>query len=84
LALFAPRLPEEELYDTEADPHEIQNLAGSDRAEHRNALIRLRAAVDVWLTETGDLGALPEPPTLLAPIEREMDAWFGTPAWAKP
>ena len=58
LALFAPRLPDEELYDTQADPHEIQNLADSGQPEHRDALIRLRAALDVWLTETGDLGAV--------------------------
>jgi N-sulfoglucosamine sulfohydrolase len=84
LALFAPRLPEEELYDTQADPHEIRNLTASDDPEHRDALTRLRAALDVWLTETGDLGAWPEPATILGPIEAEMDAWFGTPAWAKP
>jgi N-sulfoglucosamine sulfohydrolase len=84
LALFAPRLPEEELYDTEADPHEIRNLAApvSDRPEHREALVRLRAALDVWLTETGDLGQHPEPPEILAPIGREMHDWFGTPSWS--
>ena len=80
LALFAPRLPDEELYDTQADPHEIQNLADSGQPEHRDALVRLRAALDVWLTETGDLGASPEPPGILAPIEQEMHDWFGTPA----
>jgi arylsulfatase A-like enzyme len=83
LALFAPRLPDEELYDTQADPSEIHNLAGSGQPEHRDALTRLRAALDVWLTETGDLGQWPEPATVLAPIEQEMDAWFGTPGWFK-
>jgi arylsulfatase A-like enzyme len=81
LALFAPRLPGEELYDTQADPHEIRNLADSSQSERHEALVRLRAALDAWLTETGDLGTRPEPVEILAPIEKEMHDWFGTPAW---
>jgi arylsulfatase A-like enzyme len=81
LALCAPRLPDEELYDTQVDPYEIRNLADSHRSEHREAMIRLRAALDVWLTETGDVGARPEPPEILGPIEKEMHDWFGTPEW---
>jgi arylsulfatase A-like enzyme len=73
--------PEEQLYDTEADPHEIRNLAGSNKQEDREALIRLRAALDTWITETGDLGALEEPPEIIAPFEKEMHDWFGTPDW---
>jgi arylsulfatase A-like enzyme len=83
LALMAPRLPDEELYDSEADPHEIRNLAGSDRPEHREALTRLRAALDVWIAETGDRGRWPEPPDVVAPFEKEMHDWFGTPDWAR-
>ena len=49
------------------------------------ALARLRAALDTWLVETGDLGQWPEPPEVVAPFEKEMHDWFGTPAWyAKP
>jgi arylsulfatase A-like enzyme len=84
LALMASRLPDEELYDTEADPHEILNLAASDDPVHREALARLRAALDVWITETGDLGQWPEPPAVVAPFEKEMHDWFGTPAWHMP
>jgi arylsulfatase A-like enzyme len=80
-ALFAPRLPDEELYDTEADPHEIRPLANSNEPAHREALIRLRAALDTWITETGDRGQWPEPPQIVAPFEKEMHDWFGTPAW---
>jgi arylsulfatase A-like enzyme len=80
-ALFAPRLPDEELYDTDSDPHEIKNLAHSTQAEHREALLRLRAALDAWIVETGDRGHLPEPPDVVAPFEKEMHDWFGTPAW---
>jgi arylsulfatase A-like enzyme len=83
LALCASRLPDEELYDSQADRFEIRNLADSSQPEHREAKIRLRAALDVWMTETGDLGAKPEPVGILAPIEKEMHDWFGTPAWFK-
>lgn len=81
LALMAPRSPAEEFYDTQADPHEIDNLIESSRPEHREALARCRAALDVWITETGDLGQWPESPEIIAPFEKEMHDWFGTPAW---
>jgi len=74
-------LPYEQLFDTKADPHEIKNLAESDSPEHRKALLRLRTALDVWITETGDLGQWPEPPEIVAPFEKEMHDWFGTPEW---
>jgi N-sulfoglucosamine sulfohydrolase len=80
-------LPAEQLFDCEADPHEIVNLVDSQKPEHRDALTRLRAALDVWITETGDLGQWPEPPGVVAPFEQEMHEWFGTPVWygsAKP
>lgn len=73
--------PGEELYDTEADPYEVRNLADSMMPEHRDALTRLRAALDVWIEESGDQGRRPEPPEVVAPFEREMHDWFGTPAW---
>jgi len=74
-------LPYEQLYDTENDPHEIHNLAGSDQPEHREALFRLRAALDTWIAETGDRGEFPEDPAIVAPFEKEMHDWFGTPEW---
>lgn len=74
-------LPYEQLYDTEADPHEIQNLVESDKSEHREALLRLRAALDTWIAETGDRGEFPEDPVISAPFEKEMHDWFGTPDW---
>jgi hypothetical protein len=80
-ALFAPRLPDEELYDSQSDPHEIDNLAQSNKPEHREALLRLRAALETWISETGDRGRFPEPPEIVAPFEKEMHDWFGTPAW---
>lgn len=54
-----PDKPREELYDTEADPHEVNNLA--DDPKHRETLLRMRARVDQWRKETGDVGLIPEP-----------------------
>ena len=81
LALMQPRLPDEQLFDNANDPHEIHNLAKSDKPEHRAALLRMRAALAVWITESGDLGQWPEPEELVLPFEKEMHDWFGTPAW---
>jgi arylsulfatase A-like enzyme len=80
--LMERRGPSEELYDTQADPHEIRDLSTSTQPEHREALARLRAALDTWMAETGDRGAVPEPPEVVAPFTKEMHDWFGTPAWA--
>lgn len=53
----APR-PVEELFDTDADPHQIRNLAGEP--EQREVLERMRGLHRQWIVETGDLGFLPE------------------------
>jgi arylsulfatase A-like enzyme len=84
LALMADRAPEEELFDAAADPHQIVNLAASTEPEHRAALLRLRAALDAWIAETGDRGHIAEPPEVVAPFAREMHDWFGTPSWYRP
>ena len=55
--MFRPR-PPEELYDTQADPHEIHNLA-PDPA-YAADLERLRLAMDTWRGEVGDMGEIPE------------------------
>lgn len=48
----------EELYDLAADPQCLHNLA--DSPAHAEAKRGLAAALDRWLRETGDLGAVPE------------------------
>jgi len=53
-----PTKPLEELYDTQADPHEIQNLANSPRYER--ILRRMRRVHRKWMVETRDTGLLPE------------------------
>lgn len=55
---FAPTKPNEELYDLDADPHEINNLADSPR--HRRKLKELSTALDRWVAETKDMGGIPE------------------------
>lgn len=55
---FAKAKPPEELYDLRADPHELNNLAG--HRAHRARLSELRDALDRWIVETGDLGAVAE------------------------
>ncbi len=84
LELMTRSGPSEELYDTEADPHEVRNLATSTDHAHQAALSRLRAALEAWMIETGDRGAVPEPASVVAPFADEMHRWFGTPAWFKP
>ena len=52
------RVPEE-LYDSEQDPWEVNNLI--DEPEHQQRIAALRAALDRWIEDTGDLGfVLPE------------------------
>jgi arylsulfatase A-like enzyme len=55
---FSPVKPVEELYDTEADPHEIRNLA-ADPAQ-KDTLERMRKVLRGWMLEIRDLGFLPE------------------------
>lgn len=74
-------VPYEELYDTQADPHEIENLVDSGNPEDRAALTAMRAALDAWIADTGDRGIYPEPEYVVAPFEQEMHDWFGTPDW---
>jgi len=51
--------PEEELYDLQTDPYEVNNLAGT--AEHRATLERLRGALREHMLSTRDTGFLAEP-----------------------
>lgn len=55
---WLPRKPVEEFYDTQADPHEINNLA--DSAEHKNTIGKMRKILRGWITETHDTGFMPE------------------------
>jgi hypothetical protein len=56
--LMQPTKPQEELYDLENDPWQLNNLAGS--AEHATHRDRLRREMHAWMTEIRDTGLLPE------------------------
>ncbi len=78
--LLAPRMPDEELYDLDNDPYEINNLAGSAAPEHRRVLQQLRDALDGWIEETNDQGRRLESPELVQQWLKVMyDRWGGPP-----
>lgn len=76
LALMAPRLPDEELYDLVADPYEIHNLATSSSSEHQRTLREMRATLENWIEETGDQGRTPESPAVIAYWTEVMEKMF--------
>jgi len=51
--------PPEELYDTHADPHQVENLASD--VSHGRTLERMRRAVTAWMEAVGDQGLINEP-----------------------
>ena len=55
---WEPTKPLEELYDTQADPHEIKNLA--DSPKHKAIQKRLRKVLRDWMVKTRDTGLLSE------------------------
>jgi len=56
---FSATKPVEELYDCQADPHEVNNLAADPK--YADVLKRMRAAHREWVLETRDTGLIPEP-----------------------
>jgi hypothetical protein len=48
----------EEFYDCQTDPENIHNLINDPK--YQDKIQELRQAMDEWLAETGDLGAVPE------------------------
>ncbi len=56
--LFRDTRPAEELYDLDADPNEINNLA--DNPEFSATLLSLRQQLGDWMFETKDQGRTPE------------------------
>jgi uncharacterized sulfatase len=55
---FAPQKPVEELYDTQTDPWQVNNLV-ADPA-HASILAEFRSKLSSQMKEAGDLGLLPE------------------------
>ena len=71
--LFADQRPKEELYDLEADPWELNNLAG-DKA-NKKTLKNLRGTLDRWIEQTGDKGQAVEP---MAMYDSDMAEYLRT------
>lgn len=67
---FAPTKPLEELYDCEADPHEVHNLA--DSAKYQRKLRELRAVMDRWIKATHDMAATPEAELIKRGVVRDV------------
>ena len=70
--LFAAHKPIEELYDAEADPFELHNLAGDPK--HADTLARLRAELERWMLDIRDTGLLTEP-ELVARAPQAGSGW---------
>ena len=64
---FALRRPPEELYDLQSDPHELINLAVTPK--HQKKLTVMRKVLSQRMTETRDVGLIPEP--ILEDVGRE-------------
>jgi uncharacterized sulfatase len=71
---FTKNRPVEELYDTETDPHEVNNLA--DAPKYQDVLKKMRQALETWQKETNDLGHIPE--AKLKEMMRPGDVWAVT------
>ncbi len=55
---FKPKVSVEELYDTEKDPYELNNLANIPA--YKNKLAALKKTYNKWMDEVGDKNAIPE------------------------
>ena len=79
---FEPTKPVEELYDTLADPHEVNNLA--DDPKYKDVLQRLRKVHAEWMKQTRDVGLIPEPE--FDEMKRPGGRWqrTATPKFANP
>ncbi|MBN38789.1 MAG: sulfatase [Opitutae bacterium] len=64
---FASRRPPEEFYDLQSDPHELLNLVTDPT--HRDRLANMRKVLHQRMTETRDMGLIPEP--ILEDVGRE-------------
>jgi len=76
-----PAINHRELFDLQADPHEITNLAAD--ATHAGQIDRLTKLMQTWQKQVGDSQALasarPKPKEVSFDFERKPDQW--QPAW---
>jgi uncharacterized sulfatase len=69
-AFFAAAKPREELYDTEADPDQVRNLA--EESKHQQLLRQMRDALESWIQNTQDLGAVGEQELIRRGLVRDV------------
>jgi N-sulfoglucosamine sulfohydrolase len=74
---FTKPLPEEELYDIQADPHELKNLAADPKFAAE--LAELRGALEAWKKQTRD-----EPPATRTPDEFDRETGEPLPGRKRP
>jgi N-sulfoglucosamine sulfohydrolase len=86
---MASTRPEEEFYDLASDPHELNNLAGS--REHQKLIQKFRQALDKWIKETDDKGAICEDASIGVRAYKDVQEYYapeqkkrGLPANAPP
>jgi uncharacterized sulfatase len=72
LAYARERRALEELYDTEADPYQLHNLAAD--SQHADTLTKMRAELRRWQLATRDAGFLTEP-QMWSRLTAEMTPW---------
>jgi hypothetical protein len=76
-ACFISPRPAEELYDVNADPHELINLAGNRR--YAEVLGEMRRALSAWARETSDVL-----PKQLSPDEFDRETGEPLPGRVRP
>ena len=76
--IFSPTRPNEELYDLEADPHELRNLALDPK--YNKTLAKHRAILGRWIGESGS-GETPEAEDY---YDAEMDVYLSSTNSADP
>lgn len=74
--LMQPTRPREELYDLDADPYELHNLA--DDPAHHGTLSRLQNVLEDWIERIDDQGRFPEPPEVIEEWERKLRQNYDT------
>lgn len=74
---FSKPLPEEELYDIVADPHELKNLATDPK--FAGEVVKLRGALDAWKKQTHD-----ETPVARTPDEFDRETGEPLPGRKRP
>lgn len=67
---FAATKPKEELYDTQLDPDELNNLASNPK--YTGTLTKMRKELDKWISETKDLGEFPETELIRRGLVRDV------------